>query len=80
MQIHSLKNSGTNDITGNPFFVFVSHGNLRDSIHFKISKYEYSKKILHKLEASWIFLSIFQYVNLYACFEQIKLYFKNEEF
>lgn len=56
MQIHSLKNSGTNDITGNPFFVcFVSHGNLRDSIHFKISKYEYSEKMLHKLEASWIF-------------------------
>lgn len=43
MQIHSLKNFGTNDkTTGNPI-VFVSHGDLRDSIRFKRPKYEYSK-------------------------------------
>lgn len=45
MQIHSFKKLGTNyNITDNPFFVyFVSHGDLRDSLHFKRPKYEYSK-------------------------------------
>lgn len=82
MQILSLKNLGTNyNITDNPFLfvcLFFSCKNLNYSIHFKRYNYEYSKKILHKLEASWLFKSILQYLKLCAYFKQLVIFQKWE--
>ena len=63
------KNLGTNyNITDNPLFLFYVE-NLRDSVHFKRPKYVYSKYYTNWKHLGF-FLSIFQYINLYACFKQ----------
>ena len=62
MQIHSLKNLGTNDnVTGKPLFVFVSHGELRDSILFK----RLSTSTPSKYYTDWKHLGSFKYISIY---------------
>lgn len=63
MQIHSLKNLGTNyNITDNPF-CFVSHIDLRDPPRVSV---------LGKYYTNWKHLGIFKYISIhkfYACFK-----------
>lgn len=75
MKIHSLKNLGTNyNITDNPLFHM-------ETLETQFISRDLGTNTPSRYYTNWkhlgFFLSIFHYMNLYACFKQI-VYLKNE--